>query len=184
MLWASKEQPVALGLENKETTRKPRCCPLCGWAASSPFPGGPICVPHPLLGIFWAGWADFAHATQGLPALVWWTGSSVSPVHIPEPCIHMLPSQLSSGKASVNPSYPRRPHGLCSSTPLCSSLPFCPPGLGDRSVVVTSGELLPSGNVGSGNPREEQYTGWGRHSAWLRARAPFWWFLVFIVGQH
>lgn len=69
---------MALGLENKDTTRKPRCRPVRGRVASPPFPGGPICVPCLPLGLFlWAGPADAALAT--CPC------SQLSPVSTPPP---------------------------------------------------------------------------------------------------
>lgn len=100
MPWASWGRPVALGLENKDTARKPRCGPVRVGSVPSPLrPGAPSVLRACPWGVFGAGPADSAHASGPRPN----SESRALPTagllaHLSEglaPCPHPNPDDLS-----------------------------------------------------------------------------------------
>lgn len=100
VLWASWGRPVALGLENKDTARKPRCGPVRVGSVPSPLrPGAPSVLRACPWGVFGAGPADSAHASGPCPNSESRALPTASlPAHLSEglaPCPHPNPDDLS-----------------------------------------------------------------------------------------
>lgn len=117
-LWASSGQLMALGLENKDATRKPRCRPVCGrlcplLSRQAPF----------VHGAFWVRPADSALATGLCPQL--------TVLRPPSPHPARLLGGLTSGASGSlpTPEAPQVPTQAQLIPPLFSETPA---GLGGR----------------------------------------------------
>lgn len=110
MLWASWGRPVALGLENKDTARKPRCGPVQVGSVPSPLRPGPHLCSAPAPG---------ASSELGLLILL----TPVAPVPTQSPAPFLPPaSRLTSRKALL------RAHIQTRTTSPCPVFPDAPLG--------------------------------------------------------
>ena len=90
MLWDSEGHPIAIGLENKEATRKPKCHHSLQLCCAPSSPGRPILCFLSAPGLFWAGHAISAQATGTCQP---WPDALAHPWssnHFPESNIHTL----------------------------------------------------------------------------------------------
>ena len=177
MLWASEGHPMALALENRETTRKLRCHPLCGRVTSPPSLRGPICAPCLLRGSSGLGMLFLPGpprpASGGLmrwlvPVL---NSTSQSPASTP------LPTWLASGRhlpseprwILPSPGGPRRLPTSVPGQPLLSAFPSTFPRQRFGGQVRSLEPAFPVCKCGVSSPAREQCRGWALHSAWYRA---------------
>lgn len=116
MPWASWGRPVALGLENKDTARKPRCGPVRVGSVPSPLrPGAPSVLRACPWGVFGAGPADSAHASGPCPN----SESRALPTA-------SLPAHLSEGLAPCpHPTWTTSPCPVFPDAPLGSVMGRC-----------------------------------------------------------
>ena len=154
MLWDSEGHPTAVGLENKEATRKPQCPHSLQLSCAPSSLGGPSCASRLLLGSSGLGvpflLGPLGPASRGLmrwlvpgPQL-----TSQSPTSTPFPTWPASCKDLPFEPPWIPPTPGGPRSGLCPCLGNLSFLLFQPLALGEGSVVkfVASSQLSPSVN--------------------------------------